>query len=83
MQTPVQTSARNLPICSGLGSNLRGSDCVVADDGFPILERRHEDAGRTGRVSAARVPREPLVERRVAAVEVIEAVMLLEWGGRP
>jgi hypothetical protein len=55
--------------------NLRGGERVVTDDRLSVVERRGEHAGGARRVRPARVSLQPLVERRLAAVELVEAML--------
>jgi len=70
---------RRLTLPNSLGcvarGDLRRSERVIADHGLGIVQRRNEDLRGVRRVRRAGVPQEPLVERRLAATEIVEPVL--------
>jgi hypothetical protein len=63
-------------------SDLGGGESVVTDDSLTVVERRHKHTCGVRSVSDAGVALEPLVERGLAAVEVVKPMLFLERPGR-
>src|SRR5437867_10067538 len=60
------------------GRHLGRGERVVANDRLAIVQRRHEYAGGVRRLRTERMPLQPVVERRLATVEVLEPMLLPE-----
>ena len=61
-----------------LGRNLSGGKRVVPDDRLAVGERHDQHPRRATRVRRERVALEPLVQRRLAAGEPVQVVVLSE-----
>ena len=61
-----------------LGRNLSGGKCVVRNDRLAVIERHDEHPRGATRVRRECVALEPLVQRRLAAGEPVQVVVLSE-----